>query len=123
MAYQLEADHVYSFDDEDMVMVGFADDRVNPSRYVILQKSKTCAEQDRQLGLDQIHIEVEDQSRSTYGGIKSINLEDDQLIIAITQEARMALNIDGDIEIKVNPSDSTITKTLALLETIAKSEL
>ena len=91
--------------DEDRLVVGLADDASAPERYLLLQLALDPDEQDRELGLDDVHLEVDDQSRSVYGGIASCTLTRDRLELRLDERAagevgafcvRVALDLDAD---------------------------
>ncbi|MGZ0077865.1 Imm10 family immunity protein [Methylomonas sp. YC3] len=58
-----------------MTMVVFSNDELDPSRFVLIQQSNKYNEQDKKMGMDKMHIQVDDQSRSHYGGITKISIE------------------------------------------------
>jgi len=121
MSYCFDASYVFVQDDGYMVMVGFADDEREPSRFVLLQKVKEYDEQDRRLGMDKIHLQVEDESRALYGGIRSISKKGGRLLIELESEAEAALQTEGEIDINLNPHPQ-LTAVLAELEKLASSE-
>ena len=57
-----------------VAVLGFADDELNTTRYVLLQRTLEPDQQDRSLGQDRVHIEVNDQSQSAYGDIEEAQL-------------------------------------------------
>lgn len=67
MATILKCNFLYAQKENNVVIVGFADDEFNSKEYVLLQKSLVSEEQDKKLGLDQVHITFNDPSRSAYG--------------------------------------------------------
>ena len=101
MTYCFDAAHIFAQDDGYMLMIGLADNELEPSKFVILQKTHEYDDQDKQMGMDKIHIQVEDESRSQYGGINAIQVTDEVIRIALSDEARSALSVDGDIEVAV----------------------
>lgn len=102
--YQFNARHITNDDDGSTIAIGFADDEFSPSRFVLIQKSLNADERDRVMGFDKIHIQIEDESRSGYGGIIEVSMGHDRLTVFLDQAARAALKIDGDIEILVDPN-------------------
>ncbi|HEX8954919.1 MAG TPA: Imm10 family immunity protein [Burkholderiaceae bacterium] len=105
MDYDLEARHVHIEDDGEILTMGFSDDQFAPRKYVLLQKALKPDEQERKLGLDKIHIEVQDQGRSGYGGVSSIRYSPSRLLIELSEAARKCLDISGNIRI-VLPNDT-----------------
>lgn len=72
-------------------LLGFADSATDTSKYVMLQRSVELSEQDRNLGFDQPHIEIDDQSRSQYGGITRAELSDGRLLLLLDDNAKKTL--------------------------------
>jgi hypothetical protein len=105
-----------------MVMIGFADDEHEPSQFVLLQKAKEYDEQDKRLGMDKIHIQVEDESRALYGGIRLISKEGEHLLIELEDAAASALQVNGHIEINLDPHHPQLATALAELEKLVSSE-
>jgi hypothetical protein len=79
----LKANFLYGGVDEDsdVLMVGFADDEFDTKEYILLQKTLVPGQKDKELGLDKVHIEYNDQSRSTYAGILNIVMYNDGIEI------------------------------------------
>jgi len=71
--------------------LAFADDADAPRHYVLLQKSLMPDAQDIQLGLDGLHLEVDDQSRSAYRAIARIDLREDRARLFLTARGQAAL--------------------------------
>ncbi|AJQ94839.1 Imm10 family immunity protein [Gynuella sunshinyii] len=101
MNYCFDATHIFTQDDGYMVMIGFADDEFEPTKFVILQKAHEYDDQDKQMGMDKIHIQIEDESRSKYGGIDSIQVSEGSIKVSLSDDTKSALSIDGDIEVVV----------------------
>jgi len=74
-------------EDSEAWLVGFADAEFNPRRYLLLQRAKSPQDQDIALGLDGYHVEVDDQGKSRYGGIRSFELFPDHVIVEFDDEA------------------------------------
>lgn len=97
--YEFVANHVFSDNDGEMCIVGFADDESNPSKFVIIQKLLAPTESERAMRLGGVHLQVEDESRSAYDAIESVQVEADRVKISLRQEVRAILKIDRDISI------------------------
>jgi hypothetical protein len=74
-------------EDADRWLVGFADAEFNATRYLLLQRLKAPEAEDISLGLDGYHVEVDDQSNSCYGGIRSFELFPDRAIVEFDRDA------------------------------------
>lgn len=78
-------------EDADLWLVAFDDAEFNPRRYLRLQRAKSPQAEDVALGLDGYHVEVDDQSKSCYGGIKSFELFRDHVIVEFDDDAAAVL--------------------------------
>ncbi|EGK14144.1 hypothetical protein HMPREF9374_0403 [Desmospora sp. 8437] len=96
MATILKCNFLYAQKENNVVIVGFADDEFNSKEYVLLQKSLVSEEQDR---LDQVHITFNDPSRSAYGEIVKFVLKNDSVIIWIDSDTADMLETDEKIKI------------------------
>lgn len=84
---------------DDVAMLAFADDEFNTTQYVMLQKGLKPSQQDRTLGLDNLHIEVNSQDQSGYGSVETALLEKDRLVLNLDPKAAAAMSVDATIEI------------------------
>ncbi len=85
-------------EDSDLWRVGFADAEFNTERYLLLQRGKSAQAQDIALGLDGYCVEVDDQSNSCYGWIKSFELFGDHAVVEFDDDAT---SIVGDEKVIV----------------------
>jgi hypothetical protein len=60
--------------EDGVAMVGFADDDINTTQYLMLQRTLGPDQQDRRLGMDKVHIEFNSQLRSAYGNVEEVQL-------------------------------------------------
>lgn len=120
--YQFDAHHIAVDTDGPTVVIGFADNEFSPSRLVLIQKSLRVDERERAMGFDRIHIQIEDQSRSGYGGIVEISAGHDRLTVFLDRAARAALKIDGDIEISVDPHHPMLGNAVLELKKLCEEE-
>ncbi len=79
MTPDFHAGHVSIEDKGDQLVIGLVDDKSLVDDYLILQRAYAFDEQDRRLGMDNIHIERNDQGCSIYGGIESFELLPDKI--------------------------------------------
>jgi Immunity protein 10 len=93
MSRDLTAACVSIEEDSDLWLVGFADAEFNPTRHLLLQRAKSPQAQDIELGLDGYHVELDDQGKSSYGGIKRFELFSDHAIVEFEDDA---LPVFGD---------------------------
>lgn len=122
MSYCFDATNISVQDDGYMVMVVFADDEHDPSKFVMLQKAHKYDDQDKRLGMDKIHIQLEDESRSAYGGINAIIISPDKIKISISEQTRARLLIDGDIEIRIVADKLEFGKIASQLKIMSEAD-
>jgi hypothetical protein len=124
MSYKFNASHLFLERDGQTEMVGFADDPLSPYKYVIIQRSISATKSEKDLGLDAINIQVEDESRSKYGGITAITVDDERLLISLNTDAQKKLQISGDIKISITPENPNFISVLSsLIEMCRRDEI
>lgn len=122
MNYKLNANHIFVQEDDLMKIISFADDEFSPSKFLILQKAAASNESERAMSMDKIHIQIEDESRSSYGGISAVRLSGENLVLSLDQEARLALQIEGDVEIGVDRSHHDFESAVLELKRMCQSD-
>lgn len=122
MDYVFDAKIFFSEDENGVLVVAFADDEQEPQKSVLIQKTLEPDEQDRELGLDKSHIEIAGQSRSTYGGISSINVSLDGVEIHLNEAAKEKLGIEGVLKIKKINSKVDLALIAQNLQRLADGE-
>ena len=90
--------------DEALVLIGFSDDAIQPTRYLLLQRSLEPDDQDRSLGHDTYHVEWCGEERSLYGGIEEFVLSSARATIRFTPEAAIALGGLTEVTLKLDLS-------------------
>jgi len=120
MAYAFDARVVALDRDEDVLIVGFADDPTDYTRYLTIQYLQHYSEGDREDGSAEPYLEIEDQSRSCYGGVVEIRLSRHRILLKTDQEANRHLQIDGGIEISFGEATFDFGSLAAALETISQ---
>lgn len=119
MAYHLSAAHIFC-EDDDRMMVSFADDEFEPNKFVILRQACLNNDQDNDFGTDKIQVQVESWSRSHYGGIVAVNMETDNVSFFLNESAQFDLKVDGNIEIFFNADHPRAHVMLSTLEKMLK---
>lgn len=122
MNYQFSANHIFVEDDGYAKIIAFADDEFSPSKSIILQKTNAHDECERAMGMDNIHIQIEDQSRSRCGGIDAMRMRGQRLEISLSEEARISLRLDGEIEIDIDPDHPMLESAISELKKICELE-
>ena len=116
---ELKAQVVAIQNDDDMLLVGFADHEYETNDYITLQRALNPTAQDKALSQDGIYIEINDQIRSYYGGINCIILSKDSVSLQLSSEA--ATEVQSDVNIKVDISLQTCANKLAWMTSKRKS--
>ena len=120
--YSFRANHIFADDDGQAVTIGFANDAHDPSRSVILQLAHQFDEKDKNTGMDQLFVQIEDQGRSIYGGISSIEVRDNVLVLQLEKSAMVSLQIDDRIKIGLDEDHPNVDAAILQLEKIAGRE-
>ncbi len=115
MATRLNAKFLYAQIENDVIMVGFADDEFETKDYVLLQKSLIFNEQDKELGFDKVHITYQDELYSKYGGIQKIVLDKGVCEILLDSKTGNILGTGEKIEI-LFPNDFDLSDVKNHLE-------
>lgn len=92
-----------------VIMVGFADDQFATSEYVLLQRTLAPKEQDRKLGLDGVHIEVDGPDNSGYDGIELIRLNRTDAEIVIGPKLLPFIGFES-VHVSFDADDATFLK-------------
>ena len=104
--------------DPDAWVVTFADAEFNPTRYLRLQRVRAPSASDRQLGLDDYHVEFDDQNQSCYGGIEQLELQRDRLVIAFDDEGASVLGSEGSFTVGFDLRERQLEQLRACLADI-----
>lgn len=97
-------------------VISFCDDRDDPEKYLALQRAVGADAQDKALGMDAIHVELSDQSRSGYGLIESISRIGHKLIFCPTKDGEVVLGVQGGILIDASGCNVDLTRLIDALE-------
>jgi hypothetical protein len=120
--YHFNARHIFVEDDDSMTMIGFADDEFSPSKFMLIQKASNVDERERAMGFEKLHIQIEDESRSRYGGITEIRVSSENLVVSLDQPARVALKIEGNVEIAFDPNHPVFERAISKLKKMCERE-
>jgi hypothetical protein len=101
MATKLISNFVFACIEDDVIMVGFADDEFNTKEHLLLQKALEFDEQDIALGHDKVHITYFDELYSSYGGIVKLELKNNIVEIQIDKDTAKKLNTEEQLEISL----------------------
>jgi hypothetical protein len=121
---QIKANFLYADCDEDNgIMVGFADDQFDTKEHLLLQKSLFFDEKDRERGFDKVYINYGDQINATYGGVLKFVLKNGTAQIYLDSKAANELNTDEQIEIIFPKNDDKLRDAKKYLAEIFKDEM
>ena len=99
---QLAAGFAYTQNDGEVAMVGFADHQYDTKAYVLLQRTLRPSSDDICRGWDDVHIMVDDETRSAYGGVKQITLHDEkQVLIEVSPATANHLGTGETISVNI----------------------
>jgi hypothetical protein len=99
MATKLTANFIFSGIEDDVIMIGFADDEFDTKEHLLLQKSLEFDEQDKTLGQDKVHITYIDELYSAYGGVQKVILKSNSVEIQLSASTAKVLQTEEQIEI------------------------
>lgn len=111
MAAHLKAGCVYTSDEDDVVMVGFADQQYGARRYLLLQRARSVSEEERARGEDTVYLEV-DGERSEYDAIESIVVERTAAMVVLQAESAARLKTDQEILVSFRNDDHEYSQLL-----------
>lgn len=95
---------------DNVIILGFADKEFQTSQYVMLQKEiSPPSAQDRLMGLDKPHIEIDSQAHSGYGGVVRAVLRKNGLVLELDPQAARKMSVDETIEIVFDVSTERLT--------------
>jgi hypothetical protein len=81
MSLKFHANTYSAYTEDDVQILGFADDGQQPEHYLLLQRAECFDEQDRQLGMDTYYVELGGQGVAGYGGIEQLQLAPGRLTL------------------------------------------
>ena len=94
MQFELEAKTVTAERAESYWQVGFADDPIDTTEYLLLQRGVEDGEQDIRLGMATYYVEINGQGAACYGGISTCHLQPGRLIITFAPQGAAKLGCD-----------------------------
>jgi len=96
---RFDADEVKIQEENGVLLVGFAN---GDGKYLLLQRTLSPSQQDKELGQDQVHLELNDQRYSTYGGISGYTTYSNRLILEIVPEGAARIGSQATLEVSFN---------------------
>src|SRR5438128_11669206 len=83
-------------------MLGFADDDINTTQYLLLQRTLEPDQQDRRLGMDKVHVELNSQSKSAYGNIEEAQLRERGVVFRLDPATAAKVSDGETIDITID---------------------
>ncbi|WP_054402446.1 Imm10 family immunity protein [Paenibacillus solani] len=97
MSILLKTSFVYFGVEDETLLIGFADEEFETHEYVLFQKS--LYNEDIPM-LNKVHITLNSENRSEYGGILRITLSQKLISIYLSEETARSLGVDDSINIE-----------------------
>jgi len=98
----LDAKFVYTQSNNESVMVGFADDQFNTTEYILLQRMLDPLQEGNNSQQEDVYIEINEQKYGAYGGVRSIVLSADLVVISLGTATASKLHLEEDIEVSIS---------------------
>ena len=83
--------------EDGVALLGFADDEFNTTQYLVLQRTVDATDQDRVLGQDKVHIQLNE--RSAYGDVEEAQLEAGRLLLRLDHATARQISDGETIEV------------------------
>lgn len=109
-------------DEDSYISIAFDNGDVNVSEYVILQKALTYSEDDKELGMDQIYVEINGQQGASYGGVLRIVLKSKELDVYFDSKTARKLGAETELIINFPENHENLGTMKALLEQMLNEE-
>lgn len=122
MSNKLIANFIFVGIEDNIIMIGFADDENNTKEHLLLQKALEFDEQDKALGQDKVHITYNDELFSSYGGILQITLKAKTVEIILDENTAKKLRTEEQIEITLPQSSYDRDNLINHLKLMFKDE-
>ena len=102
------AHFVYVSEDNGTLLVGVADQQFDTRDCILFSRDREPTDQDRALGLDQIHVEYRDQAHSGYGGIEQVVLSSHTLLVMLTEQGAAQFGAPRRIRAELAVAESDV---------------
>jgi hypothetical protein len=104
MSWMFQATTYSAYTEDEVQILGFADDAAQPEHYLLLQRAEDVDEQDVALGMDSYYVELGGQGLAGYGGIERALLAPGRLTLHFSPavawcQALPSLEVQWDVEL------------------------
>jgi|GEM_PF-2352263 len=109
---------------DDIALLGFADDEFDTTQYVTLQRELSRLPQEEiELGFDKLHIEVNSQGHGDYDEVAGALLLKNQLVLRLSPETAEEIGVDDVIAIDFEVSVERVQEISDMLVLLMGSEV
>jgi hypothetical protein len=116
MALEIKAACVHIQEDEETIILGFADSQYNTQEYILLQRSLLVSESEQALDMHKVHLTVNDERHSAYGAIQSVETAGQALRIHLAPDAASKMQADPELIIYYQDTDVDAITLREILE-------
>ncbi len=116
---ELSAGYAYTQVDGEVAMVGFADHQHDTKAYVLLQRTLRPSADDVRRGWDCLHVTVDDERRSAYGGVQQIVLRGDRVLIDVSPATAKHLGTGETIVVNIADAQVNADELATMLKLVS----
>jgi len=118
---EMSANYAFAQDNGTVVMVGFADQDYQTRDCLLLQRTLKPSKGDFARGWDDIHIMVNEESRSTYGGVEGVELWSDYAIIKLAPATASKVQVGTPFRVNLSAQVANLGEVGSMLEVLCGS--
>ena len=115
---ELDCTFIHMHVNDQVAIVGLAGDQINTATYILLQRTLHPSGQDVALGEGELHVTVCDESRSRYGGVKEVRLQDGHVVLCLCQDAAEDLRTERQVVIDITNANVSRDALLQALKAV-----
>jgi len=108
--------------EDGVAMLGFADDDFNTTQYLLLQRTLEPDQQDRGLGMDKVHIELNSQIRSAYGNVEEAQLRTRGVVFRLDPATAAKVSDGETIDVAIDMTASKMKEVAEQLRLLIGEE-
>ena len=90
--------------EDGVAVLGFADDDTNMTQYLLLQRTLQPDPQDRRLGMDKVHFELNSQIKSAYGTVEEAQLRKQGVVFRLDPATAAKVSDGETIDVAIDLS-------------------
>jgi len=104
----IKIEHVSIDEENGVLIIGFAESKSDPGRWLILQRTLEASEQDRALGQDVVHISMNSDASGMYGGVMTAVVYPSSIEIGLTNSAAKLFAVDQVVALNIESAKGTM---------------